>query len=213
MPQPVRLVVYSDYLCPWCYAAAHRLHTLEREFGDALCIDWRSYLLRPRPPSEPRDLEKFRAYTRNWLRIGSEPDAPEFRAWQGDAGPPSHSIPAHAVAKAAARLGPEAFGRIHERLLRGYFSESRDVSDTDTLLALWREVDLPDEAFAAREEPALLERIVDEHNEALSVGANGVPAARMSDSDIAIVGAQPLETYRRWIERTLARSEQAARSA
>ena len=39
------------------------------------------------------------------MRVGSDADSPEFRVWEGDAGPPSHSIPPHQVAKAAARLG------------------------------------------------------------------------------------------------------------
>lgn len=182
---------------------AVRLRQLEQEFGADLRVEWRSYLLRPRP-SQGRDLEKFRAYTRGWLRVGSEADTPEFRVWEGDAAPPSHSIPPHQVAKAAARLGKDAFERIHERLLRAYFCESLDVSDTDTQLALWREVGLPDEAFATRKDPVFIEQIIDEHNESLGIGVTGVPAVRWADSDIAIVGAQPIETYRRWIERQLA---------
>lgn len=188
---------------------AVRLRRLEREFGDDLCVEWRSFLLRPRP-SPDRDLEKFRAYTRGWSRIGSEADAPEFRVWQGDAGPPSHSIPAHQLAKAAALVGPEAFDAIHDRLLRAYFGESQDVTDPDTQLALWRDVALPADAIAAREDPALVRQIIDEHNEAIRIGVNGVPAVRLAENDIAIVGAQPIETYRRWIQRRLEADPNAA---
>ena len=123
--------------------------------------------------------------------------------WQGDAGPPSYSVPPHQVAKAAARLGADAFDRIHDRLLRAYFGESLDVTDPETLLALWREVGLPESEFATREDPALLEAILDEHNEAVEYGATGVPAMRMADNDVVIVGAQPEAVIRRWIERTL----------
>lgn len=124
--------------------------------------------------------------------------------WQGDAGPPSHSVPPHQVAKAAARLDPQAFERLHEGLLHAYFAESRDVTDADTLLDLWRVAGLSEASFADREDPALVEQILDEHNEAIAMGVNGVPAVRMADSDVAIVGAQPVEIYRRWIERKLA---------
>ena len=35
---PVRFVIYSDYLCPWCYNASVRLHRLrEASVGQA---DW-----------------------------------------------------------------------------------------------------------------------------------------------------------------------------
>jgi predicted DsbA family dithiol-disulfide isomerase len=85
------------------------------------------------------------------------------------------------------------------------------VSDSDTLLTLWREVGLPDEAFATREDPQFVKQIINEHNESIGMGVTGVPAVRLAESDIAIVGAQPIETYRRWIERQLAaaRSESA----
>ncbi len=55
-----------------------RLRRLQQEFGEALSIEWRSFLLRPRPDPS-RTLEKFRAYTRSWLRPAADEDAPEFR--------------------------------------------------------------------------------------------------------------------------------------
>jgi predicted DsbA family dithiol-disulfide isomerase len=195
----IRLVAYSDYLCPWCYNASLRLSRLEAEQPDVE-VEWRSYLLRPRPTGR-RDLEAFRAYTQSWQRPGSEPDAPSFRPWQGDAGPPSHSVPAHLVAKAAAEQGGEAFRRMHARLLRAYFEESRDISDADTLRALWDELGLPAAGFERREDPRLLERVLAEHEEALRFGASGVPSLRAAESDAVITGALPLDTYRRFAER------------
>src|SRR5262245_66465151 len=134
---PVALVVYSDYLCPWCYLAEHRLHTLEAELGAGLELEWRSFLLRPRP-DDARDLERFVKYTQSWLRPASEPDAPRFRVWESTEGPPTHSVPPHLVAKAAAELGPEAFDAVHERLLRAYFEVSRDISRVETLTGVWQ---------------------------------------------------------------------------
>jgi predicted DsbA family dithiol-disulfide isomerase len=197
--ESVHFLVYSDYLCPWCYNAAVRLGRVEREYGDQVRIEWRSYLLRPRP-SRGRDLEKFRNYTRSWLRPAGEPDSGEFRVWQGDAGPPSHSIPPHLAAKAAARLGAEPFRRMHERLLRAYFAENRDVSHRDTLRALWGEAELPEGEFKGVDDPALLRETLEQHREALETGVTGVPAVRLAGNDAVIVGAHPLALYRRWVE-------------
>jgi len=204
----VHLVVYSDYLCPWCYNVAVRLERLEQDLGGAISIDWRSYLLRPRP-AEHRDLERFREYTRSWLRPAAEADSGTFRPWKGNAGPPTWSVPPHRVAKAAGALGEAAFRRVHAGLLRAYFFENRDVTDPDTLRAVWREAELPDAEFARSEDPALVERILDEHNEAISMGVTGVPAVRMADDDVAIVGAHPVSLYRRWIDRRRADSSAA----
>ena len=196
----IRLIVYSDYLCPWCYNAAVRLMRLEREYRGELELEWRSYLLRPKPAPR-RDLEKFRVYTRSWLRPAAEPDGGEFHVWTGDAGPPSHSVPPHLAAKAAARLGAESFRRMHERLLHAYFAENRDISDTDTLRALWAEANLPEAGFDALEDPDLLAEVIEQHREALEDGATGVPAVRMAGNPALIVGAHPLALYRRWVER------------
>ena len=196
----VRLIVYSDYLCPWCYLAEHRLEQLKAELGDVVELEWKSFLLRPRP--EPgRDLERFVRYTQSWLRPAAEPDAPVFRVWESTEGPPTHSVPAHLVAKAAAALGPEAFAALHRRLLRAYFEQSRDISRVDTLRALWSEAQLPEAGFAACSAPALLEQTLAEHNEAVSLGITGVPALRVAGTDAFVTGAQPLASYRRWIDR------------
>jgi predicted DsbA family dithiol-disulfide isomerase len=200
---PVRLVVWSDYLCPWCYVAATRLHRLREEFDGRVAVEWRSYLLRPHPGSA-RSLDEFKYYTRSWARPAAEPDAPTFRPWESDAGPPSHSMPPHLVAKAAATLGADAFDRMHARLLDAYFGQNRDITDAATLLALWDEAGLPADAFARAGDQALVETIVREHNEAVSIGLSGVPAVQLLGSDVAIPGALPYESYRRWVERAIA---------
>ncbi len=200
--ESLRLVAFSDYLCPWCYNGSVRLAKLEAEFPGRVTVEYRAYLLRPRP-APGRDLERFRAYTRSWERPAAEPDAGEFRPWQGDAGPPSHSVPAQVAAKAAAGLGEPAFRRFHARLLRAYFAESRDVSDADTLRALWGEVELEPAAFERCEDPALRERVLAEHAQALELGVTGVPAVMTAHQRIPITGALPMESYRRWMHRLL----------
>ena len=203
MDAPVRLIVWSDYLCPWCYVAATRLHRLREEFGDQVELEWRSYLLRPRP-DPARTLEQFRTYTQSWARPAAEPDAPPFRVWESDAGPPSHSMPPHLVAKAAATLGSDAFERVHARLLQAYFGENRDITDAGTLLGLWDEVGLPVEEFRRAGDQALVEAVVREHNQAVEIGLTGVPAVQVAGTDIPLPGALPYESYRRWVARVLA---------
>jgi predicted DsbA family dithiol-disulfide isomerase len=198
----VQLIAWSDYLCPWCYNAAVRLRRLEDDLGDELALEWRTFLLRPYP-DPTRTLEQFRAYTQSWTRPASEPDAGTFRVWASDDGPPSHSVPPHLVAKAAASVGREAFRAMHERLLHAYFAENRDITRAETLLALWREVGLPDESFTRAGEDETLREVVDQHNDAVRREVTGVPAVMMVGNDTPIVGAMPYESYRRWIERGL----------
>ena len=88
--EPLGVVVYSDFLCPWCFNAATRLESVRQTLEGAVEYDWRSYLLRSTP--RERDLEKFRAYTQSWRRPAAEDDAGRFRTWVGDAGPPSGAL-------------------------------------------------------------------------------------------------------------------------
>jgi predicted DsbA family dithiol-disulfide isomerase len=199
---PARLVVYSDFLCPWCWNAATRLASVQTQLGDALTIEWRAYLLRPH--AQPgRDLAKFRAYTQGWLRVAQdEPRAP-FQPWASDAGPPTHSTPPHVVAKAAAAITRDAGARMRDRLFRAYFSESRDISDATTLRALWSEAGLDAAAFDAIDAPALTREVLADHAEAHSLGATGVPAVRLADQDFVLVGAQPETVYLRWLRKAI----------
>ena len=200
----LRVVVYSDFLCPWCWNAATRLAAVQARLGDAVELVWRSFLLRPDPRERtPEALARFRAYTSGWQAVARDEPRAAFRPWQGDAGPPTHSLPPHRVAKAAAELGREAERRMRERLFRAYFAESRDITEPATLRVLWRELELPEAAFSRSEDPALTRRIVSEHEEAVRLGASGVPAVRLDAQDFVLVGAQPEATYLRWFRRAL----------
>jgi predicted DsbA family dithiol-disulfide isomerase len=176
---------------------------VEEEFAGLVRVDWRSFLLRPRP-TPGRSLEKFREYTQSWLRPAADPDGGTFRVWQTDAGPPSHSVPPHLVAKAAATLGESEFRRIHDKLLHAYFAENRDITDAATLRAIWQEADLPAAEFARSENPELVRTVLQQHNEAIEWGVTGVPAVRMEGREGVVIGAQPVDVYRRWIRRSLA---------
>ena len=108
------------------------------------------------------------------------------------------------MAKAAHLLGDDAFWRMQDRLFEAYFAENRDITDPLTLRELWREAELPAAEFARSEDPALLQETLREHREAQESGATGVPAMQLVGNDAMIVGAHPLELYRRWVDRTLA---------
>ena len=180
-----------------------RLRRIEVELGDRVTLEWRTFLLRPTPDAS-RTLEAFRAYTQSWLRPAAEPEGGTFRVWATEEGPPSHSVPPHVVAKAAAQLGRTAFQAMHDRLLHAYFAENRDITKAGTLLALWRDAGLPDTEFARAADEDVLREVVDQHNDAVRREVTGVPTVMMVGNDVPIVGAMPYETYRRWVTRRLA---------
>jgi predicted DsbA family dithiol-disulfide isomerase len=157
--------------------------------------------LRPQPPQRRRDLAEFRRYTQSWQRPAAEEPEAGFVPWASDEGPPSWSVPPHRVAKAAARIDAAAGEAMHDALFDAYFRRSRDITDDRVLQDLWSGVGLDPARFVERDDPELSRRIGAEFEEALANGANGAPAVRMDGAWGVLLGAQPIEVYRRWIEK------------
>ena len=164
-------------------------------------LEWHCFLLRPVP--QERSLEQFKAYTQRWKRPDAMEKEAEFTAWSSDEGPPSHSVPAHLVAKAAAGLGKDYFEKLHEGLMKAYFTENRNIADIDVLKALWVRFGLPPESFERHADPEILEAVLAEHKEAVQNGVSGVPAVMIEGVPGALVGAQETDVYRRLIRRVL----------
>jgi predicted DsbA family dithiol-disulfide isomerase len=205
---PVRLTVWSDFLCPWCYVGALRIDALHREYGERLSVEWRSFLLQPEPM--PKPLDRFRNYTKRWLRPGgpasAAPEA-EFRVWL-DEQPPSHSLPPAIAGKAALSFGEDCFDRFHLALMHAYFAEHRDVSSRDVVVAVAAEIGIDETAFSdrLRSRGAEFHRaVVDDYADALDRGIAAVPTV-LIDGAVPIRGAQDLDVYRQAIERFSASS-------
>jgi predicted DsbA family dithiol-disulfide isomerase len=199
---PVRLTVWSDYLCPWCYVGAARLDQVANEFPGLVDITWKSYLLRPEP--RPRTLEQFVRYTQSWQRPATEERLARFQLWSssGDE-PPSHSIPPAVAAKVAATFGAESFDAYRRALMAAYFFHNRTVSDRTVLLDIAHGAGIARDAFAARLDErgdAFQELVEAEHREALEEGVSAVPALQVDD-EFVLTGALPLDAYRRIVAR------------
>ena len=200
-PPEITLTVFTDVLCPWCYNGAVRLTALERELDGTLELVWKSYLLRPQPSARP--LDAFRAYTESWLRPAAQPDGGRFRPWATDEPPPSHSIPPQIALKAARRLG--AFEKYHLAVMDAYFWSNRNVTSPQTLVDVAVECGLDGAEFArALGDDVLRQQVIDDHNEAVTLGVTGVPAV-VVPGGLVIPGAQDLAFYRRLVTKLSSR--------
>ncbi|MDP8957822.1 MAG: DsbA family protein [Actinomycetota bacterium] len=163
-------------------------------------LERKSFLLRPQP--EPRTLEEFRSYTQSWRRPAAMEPAVEFRPWESDSAPPSHSVPSAVAGKVAATFGTDNFRRFDRALFRAYFTENRTISDQEVLLEVARQAGLPGNEFAERlseHRDELVRQVVAEHNQAIEEGIYGVPAV-VADQRFLISGAVDSDHYRRVIE-------------
>jgi predicted DsbA family dithiol-disulfide isomerase len=100
---------------------------------------------------------------------------------------------------------------MHDRLMRAYWEEARNIGDPEVLGELAVEVGLDeDEAAAVTDEGGFADRVRSSTAQAQSFGVTGVPAFVL-DNRLLVLGAQPRDVF----ERALAqlRHEQPSSSA
>ena len=89
---------------------------------------------------------------------------------------------------------------VHDRLMRAYWEEGRNIGDSTEVLALSIEAGL-DEKQAAEviEGDAYQERVLASTAQAQSIGITGIPAFLL-DGRFLVLGAQPREVFKHALE-------------
>ncbi len=203
MPAPTVVTAFSDFLCPWCYIGAVRLQRAAAKRPGEVEVRWKSFLLR----TEPRDTEpeRFRAYARSWARPAALEPGLQFRMWDGDSTPPTHSLPPNAAAKLATRHWPELADGYRMALFRAYFADNRTISDRAVLAEVAGEAGLPAGEFTERlqaEWATAVDEVFDDFSDALEAGVTAVPAV-LAGGDV-LRGASNDASYDELLERALA---------
>lgn len=202
MEKPIKIVVYFDYLSPWCYIAAVRLQCLEEEYGNKISISWISYPLVvrniPKRLISPHSVESRR-------RAALEEDKISFIPWNPDQPYPDSSMPALRAAKSAQLQGGEAFRRFHIALFRAFFEEGINISERRVLINLAKKTGLDVERFNSDfSSKPLEEEIMAEYEDGRAKYEGwGIPIV-MVGGRYPIAGAVPISIYRRAIDLCLA---------
>jgi predicted DsbA family dithiol-disulfide isomerase len=181
----VRIDVWSDYNCPWCFLASTSLEKLEASHG--VEVQWHSYELRPKgsPPMPPEYKARIEAAQPRLHAMAREQYGVELH--QGRFGVDSR--PALLGAKFAEEQG--AGREYHRAVMRAYWIDGKDISDQAVLADLAVSVGLDRaEYLAALTNAAYDEQVQADVDQAREYGLNGVPAI-IFDNRYLISGAQP----------------------
>jgi predicted DsbA family dithiol-disulfide isomerase len=212
----MRIDVWSDVICPWCYLGDSRLlAAIDRlEWGDEIRLRWRAFQLDPGATAEPQELRpaierkygpgSFDAMTQRLTALG----AAEGLDYRFDLAQRVGTVDAHRLLVWAAELddplrdrvaGPQT--RLATRLFRSYFTEGGNVADHDTLLGLVDDAGLdPLEAKKVLVEDLYRQEVAEEIEGALERNVTGVPAFVIEDAWM-IPGAQEVDTLVTMLER------------
>ncbi|MER5802150.1 DsbA family oxidoreductase [Streptomyces mirabilis] len=200
----LRIDIWSDVVCPWCYIGKRRLETaLDRfEHADEVELHWHSFQLDPSHPKSDRrpvfeTLAKKTgasiAQVQAMSRQVSELAVAEGLTYDLKRAVSVNTIDAHRLSHLAAAHG--LGNQMHERLLRAHLSEGEIVDDPDTLIRLGAEVGVPEaETRRMLDGDAYAEAVQADFLEARRYGATGVPFFVLNRA-YGLSGAQPAKTF------------------
>jgi predicted DsbA family dithiol-disulfide isomerase len=196
----LRLVMFSDFICPFCYIGFETVRKLKPEFGFAL--EWKGFQIHPEWPAAGMAAAEYRRgmdpETRRmmWARIaalgetaGLEMKSPALLA---------NSRLALEAAEFAQECGKaEVF---EERIFRAYFSENLNIGSQEVLGELAAEVGLDrNELNLALESNRYQRRLNDNALAGHERGVDGVPTFFVGD--YPLVGAQSEQVMRQILQR------------
>ena len=207
MSETIRVDIWSDIACPWCYLGKHRFEeavaAFRREHPEVeIEVESHSYELAPDTPDEYEGSEidfltKHKGMPREQVEqmLGQMTELAASEGLEFDFGRVKHANTrrAHRVLHLAKDQGLQS--ALLERLFRAYFSEGRQVSDPDTLAELGEEVGLdPDEVRDAFDDEDLGDAVDRDITRARMLGVSGVPFF-LFDEKYAVPGAQSADAF------------------
>lgn len=199
----VKIDVWSDIACPWCYIGKRRMETAVAAFaeqGGSVEVEYHSFELSPETPVDYEGGEADflaahkgmpREQAASMLQQMTQLAATEGLAYDFDALQHTNTVLAHQLLHLAKEHGVQV--ELKERLLKAYFEQGRHVGRIDDLVELGAEVGLDrDEVRSTLESGRLLDAVRADQQQAVEYGIRGVPFFVL-DGRLGVSGAQDPE--------------------
>jgi predicted DsbA family dithiol-disulfide isomerase len=191
----LKVVMFSDYICPFCYVGFETIRKLKGEFD--LQLEWRGFQIHPDWPAEGIPSDKLRgmgdaeARAAVWQRITAMADAVGFSM------KPPAIVTNSRAALAATEFARES-GRdeaLEERIYRAYFNDGENIGDPGVVARLAAEagLDAAEVADAIRS-PKYEMRLKNNSLAAHQRSVSGVPTFFIGE--YPLVGAQSMDAMR-----------------
>lgn len=209
----MKIEIWSDIMCPFCYIGKRRFETALAQFAhkDEVEVVWKSFMLSPELQTDPsKNINQFLAEHKG---ISVE-EATEMNAYvtnmaaeagltyNFDTAIPANTFNAHRFIHFAADHGKAA--EAEEKLFAAYFTEGRNVDDAATLVDIANELGLDTDKLAhAMSSNGYVQEVTTDLMQAQQVGVRGVPFFAFNRK-YAISGAQPVEAFLETLEKVYA---------
>ena len=196
----VKILLYYDYICPFCFLATERVLDIAREFS--LEAEWLGVEIHPEYPAEG----KRRRKTERAIRISET-----LENVAAEAGV-EIKLPGFVTNSRLCLEGAEfakeknRFMEFHKACYASYFREGKNIGLLETVLEAGERAGLsPEELSESLRERIFSERIEKNMENARENMVLGVPTLYLGE--LRIHGIQPLESYRKLIAKELVREQ------
>lgn len=199
-PARARILVWSDYVCPYCYLVERKLDRIREQHGEKVRIEYYAFELRPEPvPTlEPRGEYLLTTWSRSVYPMGEQYGMPiRLPSVQ-----PRSSL-AFQMYEYARSL--DSHHTVHLALFHAFFVEDRNIGDLSVLLEMGGDLGLDVAALEHHLTTGTYKAEVDQQRKtALARQVTGVPALFLEPAEsgaFAASGAVGGDTD--WLERRL----------
>lgn len=207
----MKVEIWSDVVCPWCYIGKRRFESALANFGhrDQVEVTWRSYQLDPEAPRNSEQTvnevlaQKYgvdlagAAETNKRVSTIAAQDGLEYHL---ESARHLNTFDAHRLVHLAATHHLQ--DQMEERLFKAYFTDGIALGETEELVKLAAEVGIDaDEARAVLESSTYADEVRADIQRARMLGIQGVPFYAV-DEKYGISGAQPSEVFKEVLEKT-----------
>ena len=205
----MKIEVWSDYVCPFCYIGKRQLEKAIKNSGydGQIDVEFKSFLLDPTTPidteesiytSLARKYNMSEQEAKNMTLIVASRAKEVGLDYNFDDMKTANTTAAHRVAKLAAAQGKAEV--YNERLMKAYFLEGEAIGRYDVLKRLAEEAELDMEAVERVLESNEYEEAVEQDiYEAQQIGVRGVPFF-VFNNKYGLSGAQPQLVFEQTIE-------------
>lgn len=201
----MKIEVWSDYVCPFCYIGKRRLEVALDQFPhkDQVEVEFKSFELDPNSPknigqnihevlAQKYGMSVEKAKEAN-LGVGQQAATVGLN-FNFDEMKPTNTFDAHRLAKFAKTQGKEPV--VSEKLLHAYFTESKHIGDFEALADIAEASGLNRQEVleVLHDQNAYATEVRQDESRAQQYGVRGVPYFVINQK-YAISGAQPIETF------------------
>ncbi|MFC5628876.1 DsbA family oxidoreductase [Aliibacillus thermotolerans] len=211
----MKIEVWSDIVCPFCYIGKRRLdQALEKwENKEEVEVEFKSFQLDPNATRGERGSIHQQLATKYNMPVaqakGMNSQVAEQAKQVGldydfDQVIPANTAASHQLSQYAKTEGKMV--EVMELLMKAYFIEGKDVSDTDTLVEIGKEAGLdPKKVRKALESDAYKSDVVRDQQDGSTIGVQGVPFF-LFNRKFAVSGAQPEEAFLQALDKAVSES-------